>query len=185
MSPVIRISDLTYNRLEGQATGFDTPANVIERVLDYYENQHGIKTSRLNENYEDGEKVALNPDYPGDLHFTKIIKAEFGDVQLTKPKWNRLVYAANREALKRVRIFDLLEAMTDSNIVQGEKIDNGFRYIEDIDISIQSVDAKYAWRNALNLAKQLKVPIKVIFRWRNNKRSAHPNEKGQLSWEPR
>lgn len=37
MSQVIRIPDDLYKRLEKHASGFDTPANVIERVLDAYE----------------------------------------------------------------------------------------------------------------------------------------------------
>ena len=37
MSPVIRISDNLYQRLEAYASGFDTPANVIETILNKYE----------------------------------------------------------------------------------------------------------------------------------------------------
>jgi hypothetical protein len=36
MSQVIRVSDSTFNRLEKLAVGFDTPNNVIERLLDHY-----------------------------------------------------------------------------------------------------------------------------------------------------
>jgi len=34
MSPVIRISDELYTRLESHAVGFDTPSALIERLLD-------------------------------------------------------------------------------------------------------------------------------------------------------
>lgn len=37
MSQVIRISDNLYKRLEAHASGFDTPSNVIEIVLNAYE----------------------------------------------------------------------------------------------------------------------------------------------------
>lgn len=37
MSPVIRISSSVYSRLEQYAEGFDTPANVIEKLLDRVE----------------------------------------------------------------------------------------------------------------------------------------------------
>lgn len=40
MSPVIRLSDSTYKRLEAQAIGFDTPSNVIERLIDFYESHY-------------------------------------------------------------------------------------------------------------------------------------------------
>ena len=34
MAPNIRISEGTYQRLDSLATGFDTPENVIKRLLD-------------------------------------------------------------------------------------------------------------------------------------------------------
>jgi hypothetical protein len=37
MSPVIRIPDQLYSRLEKHAQGFATPATVIERLLDHFE----------------------------------------------------------------------------------------------------------------------------------------------------
>jgi hypothetical protein len=40
MSEVIRISEQTYNRLESLARGFDTPGNVIDRLLDFYDQYH-------------------------------------------------------------------------------------------------------------------------------------------------
>jgi len=42
MSEVIRISEPTYKRLESLARGFDTPGNVIDRLIDFYE-RHGKK----------------------------------------------------------------------------------------------------------------------------------------------
>jgi len=37
MSQVIRVPESLYNRLEEHAHGFDTPANVIEKILNFYE----------------------------------------------------------------------------------------------------------------------------------------------------
>lgn len=44
MSQVIRISDDLYKRLEAHATGFDTPSNVIENILNAFE---GVTTDNL------------------------------------------------------------------------------------------------------------------------------------------
>ncbi len=47
MSKVIRISDILYKRLEAHASGFDTPSNVIEIILNAYEsNYSGTGASR-------------------------------------------------------------------------------------------------------------------------------------------
>lgn len=184
MSPVIRIPDPIYSRLEGHAKGFDTPSNVIEKILDYYEKQHGISSPQDEEITAKAGIRELDPDNPGDLHFTKIINAEFGDTTFSGISWNRLVCAAHRIVLERVKTYDLLKGLTESSIVRGQRHDSGFHYVEDMDISITNVNANTAWRNALALAKQIKVSIKVKFRWSFNKRAAHPNEKGEISWAP-
>ena len=46
MSQVIRITINLYNRLSAHANGFDTPANVIENILDYYEKHKGFNSSQ-------------------------------------------------------------------------------------------------------------------------------------------
>ena len=43
MSKTIAVDELTFGRLEKHAQGFDTPANVIARLLDYYETNEGIE----------------------------------------------------------------------------------------------------------------------------------------------
>ncbi len=48
MSQVIRISDELYNRLGAHASGFDTPSNVIERVLDAFD---GANLNALNKGF--------------------------------------------------------------------------------------------------------------------------------------
>lgn len=45
MPSVVRISSALYKRLESHAKGFDTPASVIERILNDYESRAGISTA--------------------------------------------------------------------------------------------------------------------------------------------
>lgn len=45
MSQVIRIPISLYNRLSSYAKGFDTPASVIEKMLDFYEKGKGLHSS--------------------------------------------------------------------------------------------------------------------------------------------
>lgn len=46
MSHVLRVSSQLYRRLEAHAKGFDTPANVIESLLDYYEDHENTESTR-------------------------------------------------------------------------------------------------------------------------------------------
>lgn len=48
MSQVIRIPESLYKRLESHAIGFDTPAGVLERILDFYETHHSNITTSNN-----------------------------------------------------------------------------------------------------------------------------------------
>ena len=45
MNQVINISASLYKRLSSHAQGFDTPANVIERMLNFYEEQKGVEST--------------------------------------------------------------------------------------------------------------------------------------------
>lgn len=60
MSPIIRISDTLYKRLETRAVGFDTPAKLIERLLDEVDNIQPNKIAELTENTIKPELV-FNP----------------------------------------------------------------------------------------------------------------------------
>jgi len=57
MSQVIRIADVLYNRLAAYAKGFETPSNVMERILDAYEG----KTSDLKGDIGTGVVPEMEP----------------------------------------------------------------------------------------------------------------------------
>ena len=59
--PVIRISNELYKRLESQAQGFDTPASVIERLLDASENKP-FSAARVESNDMDRPELVFVPD---------------------------------------------------------------------------------------------------------------------------
>ncbi len=57
MSQVIRIPQHIYSRLEKLAEGFDTPANVIDRLLDHYESDMASNIREKNAQVSDSEGV--------------------------------------------------------------------------------------------------------------------------------
>ncbi len=46
MSPVIRVPDGLYDRLESLSVGFDTPSNVIERLIDFWDENNSLRKSK-------------------------------------------------------------------------------------------------------------------------------------------
>jgi hypothetical protein len=71
MSQVIRIPSHIYKKLESYAVGFDTPAGVIERLLDFYESQiksddKPMSTEVSNKNHDTSfvqyRSTSINPE---------------------------------------------------------------------------------------------------------------------------
>lgn len=128
----------------------------------------------------------FNPDAPPDLRHTRVLAARFAGQAATG--WNKLVHMAHKEAMSRVGSLDVLRDATTSNFIVGrassEETKKGYRYVPDIGISIQNVDAGHAWSNTLRLARYLHVEVRVDFEWMQKSDAAFPGEAGQLGWKP-
>ena len=181
MSTIIRINDSIYERLRALATPFDdTPATVIERLLDFYDSKNELPTKRVK------EPPVIYPDiYPEDnppsLTHTHIISASFAGRSATG--WNELVHMAHQVAMERLKSFHAVRSASLSNIVEGVRTDSGFHFLADANLSIQNVDANKAWQNSLHLAKKLAVEINAVFEWAEKEGAAHPGKQGQLYWK--
>lgn len=184
MMPVVRIPDELFERLQNHAKPFvDTPASVIEKLLDFYEaGQRRAPRAPRSAPPEGPAAKRYDPGDPPDLTHTKVIAAEFDGIEASN--WNELVDTAHRHAMKRLKTYDALRAATMSNIVRGKKTDSGFHYLSDIDVSVQGIDADLAWRNADHLARKLAVPVRVEFEWRDKPQAAHPGKRGLLEFIP-
>jgi hypothetical protein len=181
MSPVVRISDLTFGRLQKHAVPFvDTPETVISKILEFYES-HGHQQSSTPKDRLHVTGGVFDPDNHPDLHHTRIIAAEFDGRQASG--WNELVRVAHARAMEHFRTFEALRSASLSNISSGQRNVEGFHYAPEIDISIQYADANMAWRNALHLARKLSCAIHAEFEWRNKKGAALPGQSGVLSWK--
>jgi hypothetical protein len=180
MSPVVRITDSIYKRLQDLATPFsDTPASVIERLLDAHDggSETGTESSF-------GEKVhELDPDAAGDLRFTRVLRAHLDRQEIRRPKWNLISEAAHIMAIKRSSR-EIVAEVTPANIVSGSVRGRGFKYLAEADVSIQGQSATDSWESALAMARHLGSQIDVLFEWHKKKKAAHPGERGRLSWSP-
>src|SRR5947207_4764521 len=173
MSITLEIPEALYKRLQKHAVPFvDTPLSVIEKWADHFEYAQNGKTASTAElpTVEYGAKK-LDPLRPPDLFHTRV-RGTFGSTRFSN--WNDLVRIAHIAAFKQAGSFEQLRNVTHAQIDKGERSDSGYKFVPDIGISIQGVDANHAWQHALWLAKYLKQPLRAAIEWRHNPKAAHP-----------
>lgn len=172
MSVVIHLSEQTYERLQKIATPFvDTPAVVVERLLDLYERQKTPEASLPIQNKE-------TENMP-DLTHTKIIKGQ-SDGRSAK-KWNALLQESIRAAINKGATREELASLS-LNIDLQPRSDSGYRYLSELGISLQGASASVAWNFACRLAGHYSFPLYVKFEWRMKSVAAHPGKIGELQF---
>jgi len=66
------------------------------------------------------------------------------------------------------------------NFVVGKKEDNGYRYLDDVGVSVQGQDANNAWKATYHILRAIKVPVEVNFVWQDNPKAAAPGSSGKF-----
>jgi len=193
MSPLIQISDEVYKKLKERAKSpQDTPSDIIASLLgiqnkveDPPAEQRLAESSVpeiLPEEEHYDETLKLDPDTPEDLYFTTIIQGHFENKKIAT--WNELIDTAHIVAVEKIETYDALKKLTNSDIVMGAYNENGFRPIPSIGISIQGDSPNQAWKNALHIARKLKVTVEILFEWERKFTAARPGSRGVLSYTP-
>jgi hypothetical protein len=184
MSIILEIPETLYKRMQKHAIPFvDTPLSVIERWADHFERTHnGLGSPRVaDEPAAEYEAKKLDPLHPPDLFHTRA-RGTFGMTSFSN--WNDLVRIAHIAAFKKAGSFDELRHVTHAQIAKGDRSDSGYKFVNEIGVSIQGVDANHAWQHALRLAKYLRQPLRAMVEWRHNPKAAHPGETGVLEFLP-
>jgi hypothetical protein len=183
MAIQLEIPETLYKRLQKHAVPFvDTPLSVIEKWADHFEtaqNGNAALTAEL-PTVEYGAKK-LDPLHPPDLFHTRA-RGTFGGTAFSN--WNDLLRIAHVAAFKKAGSFDALRNITHAQIRNGSHSDSGFKFVPEIGISLQGVDANHAWQYALRLAKFLGFAVSAVIEWRHNPKAAHPGSAGILEFVP-
>jgi hypothetical protein len=88
--------------------------------------------------------------------------------------------AVIREAKKLLSTEQVSDLILCNHVI-GKKEDNGYKYLDDIGISVQGQDANNAWRTTYNILKGIKVPAEVTFVWLDNPKAVAPGSVGKLA----
>ena len=155
---------------------------VISRLIDFYETKDGAPVPPSAGGGT--EKVRqFNPASPPSLTHTKVLTIEFCGKPLDhgQANWNGLLNAVVRVAKARAKSASELKQLVIIPFVDGHKVDEGYRVLSDIGISIQGQDANGAWKAAYHIAQRLGLKLVATFVWREKEGAAFPGVTGRLS----
>jgi len=191
----ITISDSNFKRIQKISEPLvDSVDSVLERLLDAYERNRqdeakvgtsadtrlataylGIEVVKQASGLVQGEYDSFDPP---DLTHTGINSAKFGGAQVNSPNWNVMLEIAIRQAVRKLGSVEALRKVVPINVMDGKKTDQGYRYLADVNVSVQGQSAKDAWKATAKIARRLGRTVHVQFYWQNKEGAEHPGEIG-------
>jgi hypothetical protein len=181
MPPAITLAPETIDRLKSFAEPLvDTFDTVMNRAMDALEALNASASGK-----SDNATRIFNPSHPPNLSYTTVHSVVLKGKRFPPAEtyWNHLLLAMIREAKKGRTPEKVSELIICNNIV-GKKEDNGYKYIDEVGISVQGQDANGAWRAIAHLDLALKLPLEVEFSWQDNPKAASPGQRGRFLITP-
>jgi hypothetical protein len=187
--PQVEISAYTLSRLKRFGEPWvDTYDSIINKWGDAFEahNKPSVDQVKPSEIVEDtATATKYDPNSPPNLTFTKILSAKLDGIPLAKgANWAGLLRWAIRRAKQHAKNTDDLHRLIIVNFAVGKREGEGFEYLPEADLSVQGQDANDAWRCINHIAQQLKLPVDIVFVWRQKPKAAFPGETGRLVVTP-
>jgi hypothetical protein len=182
MSPSVELSATTFTRLQAHAVPLvDSIESVINRLIDFFESSDGAPVPA--KAGEPDNVRQFNPSAPPSLTHTKVLAIDFGGRPLERGQvnWNGLLNVAIREAKAASKSVAEFKKLVVVNFVDGQKNDEGYRYLPDLKLSVQGQDANGAWKAACHIAQQLGRELTATFVWREKEGAAFPGVTGRFS----
>ena len=170
--PQVQVSEETFARMQQHAVALVDDANaVISRALDALEATAGSSLPRM------------SMDGAPDLSFTSVQVATVDRALLSASDsyWNALLLAVIRAAHRRGAASTQITSKRLANYIGGRKEEGGYKYLPEVNLSVQGLDANGAWKATAYLADAFGIPVKVQFAWQNNPKAAKPGATGVLA----
>ncbi len=119
---------------------------------------------------------------PPSLKHAKLELAHIGN-QLAK-NWKGLHDLAIFTALERGIKPQEIQSFTRVRLDEDGRLDSGFCPLEGTLITVQGMDSNNCYRNAYDLAKKMRIELKVEFRWRDKVGAQYPGRRGVIHYIP-
>lgn len=181
--PVIRISDATFVELKAVSTWLSTttPSDTIERLVRDKLDELGLERDASGETEASSPDSVLKFDRAPGLSFTRVLAARINGNPIERANWanvlTSIIAAVKGKGLSGEKLVTELQVPAKVRSYNEE----GFRYYEDLGISLQGQSAQDAWKEVDRLARKWKISVQVDFQWRQNDKAQHPGRIGLLS----
>ena len=206
---MIEFSANTFRRLQGITKPDETTELVVRRLLDFFDSKSSPAStepksetnepdwSKLNEAFtieafEKDEKLRITVlenakkapmIFPHTaippLRHTKCLSVKIDGEKFPKPRWNLAI----RTILKQVEASSITSSYFHRlRIMDGERYDQGWNYISEIDKSVQGTDADTSGKAFFAIAEEYQIPVEVSFQWRENSDADQPGLRGVIAF---
>jgi hypothetical protein len=176
----IEISDDNFQRLQKVAIPLvDTLNSVITKLIDSYETNNSNYNNNINKIGNNYEK--FEPDKIPPLLHTKLMSARFNDLVPEKTNWDSLVRLALKQVFDKYKNTGELYRLSGANVVDGQKNDEGYKFVSSHNFSYQGVSAEEAAKIVVRCAKALGCKTFFEFEWRNKDAAYRPGKRGAVA----
>ena len=175
----IEISDDNFQRLQKVAIPLvDTLNSVITKLLDSYETNNSSNNNNINKNMDNYEKFESDKIPP--LLHTKLMSARFNELVPERINWDSLVRLALKQVFDKYKNVGELYRLSGANVVDGQKNDEGYKFVSSHKFSYQGVSAEDAAIIVVRCAKALGCKAFFEFEWRNKDAAYRPGKRGAV-----
>jgi hypothetical protein len=184
MMPVIRINDGTFSDLKtiSKWLEIETPSKTIESLVSEMMNKLDLEREVDSESSfgTSGDKPLVFKTAPG-LAFTKILNAKINGKEIQRPNWAGLLIEVISVVRSKGIIGNKLVNELEIPAKEAQYLQDGYKYHQNIGLSVQGQSAQDAWREIDRLSKKWEIPVVINFKWRDNPKAQHPGSLGCLS----
>ena len=171
--PTLEIKQSTLQRLQRHAQSYLHDA-VINTALDALERQNSIPEAAS------GEHI-YSPNKLPNLSHTKVLDVSIAGESFNQLSWGPILCEVLRRAISRGRTFeDMRKLCHPIKIIKGRKEDGGYKYLPNIDISVQSHSAEPTCRTIFKVAHNIALSMEIGFEWRPKEKASRPGERGRI-----
>ena len=167
-----RLKRLADQQLERRTDSFvDTTEDaIISKALDALETQS-----------ESQSEWRIDPSRMPSMLDTKILDATVEGISVEKLKWINVIADILRLAAKRKHTFeDMQRLVRPVNLFKGRSPNNNYKYLPDIHISQQRLDADRNTAAIISAVKTLGISLDVGFMWTDKEGVEHSGKRGRL-----